>query len=276
MNVRTTYLLLTILASVGMLASAPIFAQTETPVSIWTDKSSYDHNSVINVQGKVANIRPGADITIRVTGPNGNIVTVDQIKVNSDGTFQTIFSTSGILWKLDGTYVIKATYGPQEINNKVLVELTGGIPSVPQVTTCNAGELNASGYCIPYSISGAIITSAKLSIGTTSLIIQLDANNDGGTISLDLPRSVIDSKFNGKDDQFFVLVNGEEASFDETVTSSARSLTIMFPAGAEEIEIIGTFVVPEFGTIAVMILAVAIISIIAVSARSRLNVLPKY
>ncbi|MGQ0376030.1 MAG: PEFG-CTERM sorting domain-containing protein, partial [Nitrososphaerota archaeon] len=34
--------------------------------------------------------------------------------------------------------------------------------------------------------------------------------------------------------------------------------------------------VPEFGTIAVMILAVAIISIIAVSARSRLNVLPKY
>jgi len=276
MNSRTTYLLLTILASVGMLSSAPIFAQTETPVSIWTDKSSYDHNSVINVQGKVANIRPGADITIRITGPTGNIVTVDQVKVNSDGTFQTTFNTSGILWKFDGTYVIKATYGPQEINNKVLVELTGGTPSVPQVTACKAGELNASGHCIPYSISGATITSTKLSIGTTSLIIQLDANNNGGTISLDLPRSVIDSKFNGKDDQFFVLVNGEEVSFDETVTSSTRSLTIMFPAGAEEIEIIGTFVIPEFGTIAALILAVAIISIIAVSARSRLSILPKY
>ncbi|MDP3779979.1 MAG: PEFG-CTERM sorting domain-containing protein, partial [Nitrosopumilaceae archaeon] len=58
--------------------------------------------------------------------------------------------------------------------------------------------------------------------------------------------------------------------------SNTRTLSIMFPAGTEEIEIIGTFVVPEFGTIAVMILAVAIISIIAVSARSRLNVLPKY
>ena len=35
-------------------------------------------------------------------------------------------------------------------------------------------------------------------------------------------------------------------------------------------------VVPEFGTIAVMILAVAIISIIAVSAKSRLSIMPKY
>jgi predicted secreted protein with PEFG-CTERM motif len=50
----------------------------------------------------------------------------------------------------------------------------------------------------------------------------------------------------------------------------------MFPEGAEEIEIIGTFVIPEFGAIAALILAVAIISIIAVSAKTRLNVFPKY
>ena len=59
-------------------------------------------------------------------------------------------------------------------------------------------------------------------------------------------------------------------------TSTDRTLTIEFPAGAEEIEIIGTFVVPEFGTIAAMILAVAIISIIAVSAKSRLSIMPRY
>jgi len=276
MNGHTTYLLLTILAFVGILSSVPIFAVVETPVSIWTDKSSYDHNSVINVQGKVANIRPGADITIRVTGPNGNIVTVDQVKVNSDGTFQTTFSTTGLLWKLDGTYVIKATYGTQEINNKVLVEITGGAPLAPQETFCNAGELNASGKCIPFSISGTTVTSARLSVGTTSLIIKLDADNNGGTITLDLPRAIIDAKMGVSDDQFFVLVNEEEVTFDETTSSSTRSLSIMFPAGAEEIEIIGTFVVPEFGTIAALILAVAIISIIAVSARSRLNVLSKY
>ncbi|MFB5598469.1 MAG: PEFG-CTERM sorting domain-containing protein, partial [Nitrosopumilaceae archaeon] len=52
--------------------------------------------------------------------------------------------------------------------------------------------------------------------------------------------------------------------------------TVEFPAGTEEIEVIGTFVVPEFGTIAALILAVAIISIVAVSARSRLSIMPKF
>ena len=62
----------------------------------------------------------------------------------------------------------------------------------------------------------------------------------------------------------------------KTVSSTDRTLTIAFPVGAEEIEIIGTFVVPEFGTIAAMILAVAIISIIAVSAKSKLSIIPRY
>ena len=79
-----------------------------------------------------------------------------------------------------------------------------------------------------------------------------------------------------KDDSFFVIVDGEEVDFTETMTTSTeRTLTIDFPAGSEEIEIFGTFVVPEFGTIAAMILAVAIISIIAVSARSKLSIMPR-
>ncbi len=70
-----------------------------------------------------------------------------------------------------------------------------------------------------------------------------------------------------------VLVDGEEWDDVEIVNNK---VTVMFLAGAEQIEIIGTFVVPEFGTIAAMILAVAIISIIVVSARSRLSIMPRY
>ena len=43
-----------------------------------------------------------------------------------------------------------------------------------------------------------------------------------------------------------------------------------------EVDILDGTVVPEFGTIAAMILAVAIISIIAVSAKSRLSIIPRY
>jgi predicted secreted protein with PEFG-CTERM motif len=43
-----------------------------------------------------------------------------------------------------------------------------------------------------------------------------------------------------------------------------------------EVEIADGVVVPEFGTIAAMILAVAIISIIAISSKSRLSIVPRY
>ena len=96
-------------------------------------------------------------------------------------------------------------------------------------------------------------------------------------LTITLPRDLIDAKINGEDDSFFVLIDGEETSdVSEETTSTDRTLTIHFQDGAEEIEIIGTQIVPEFGAIAALVLAVAIISIIAVSAKTRLRLMPKY
>ena len=112
-------------------------------------------------------------------------------------------------------------------------------------------------------------------VNANSLIIAIDATDDG-SLTITIPRSVLLAETNGEDDDLFILIDGEEVDFDETISSTDRTLTIPFPAGAETIEIIGTWVVPEFGTIAAMILAVAIISIIAVSAKSRLSIIPRY
>ena len=48
------------------------------------------------------------------------------------------------------------------------------------------------------------------------------------------------------------------------------------PPNAEKVEIIGTKVIPEFGAIAGMILVLAIVSIIAVSAKSRLGIISRF
>jgi len=58
--------------------------------------------------------------------------------------------------------------------------------------------------------------------------------------------------------------------------TDTRALTIPFEAGSEKIEIIGTQIVPEFGQIAALVLVIAIISIIAVSAKTGLRFMPKY
>jgi len=126
-----------------------------------------------------------------------------------------------------------------------------------------------------YEITNGKLKNVVPNMDDISLHVYIEAT-DNGSIELTIPRSVLDATINDGDDEFFVLVDGEEVDFEEITTSTDRTLTIEFQAGSEQIEIIGTFVIPEFGTIAAMILAVAIISIVAISAKSRLGISSRY
>ena len=125
---------------------------------------------------------------------------------------------------------------------------------------------------IDYEITAGNVVGVMPDIDASSLVVGINADS-AGSIMLELPRSVVDAKMGDNDDEFFVIVDGEEVSFEESSTKTHRNLTIVFPAGTEEIEIIGTFVIPEFGAVAAMILTVAVISIIVVSTRSRLRII---
>ncbi len=293
MNNRTSFALLAVLITVSTLAMSSAYATEDyqkagvmnpedakalankmlleaLPVSVWTDKTDYGHNDMIMVKGQVANIS-GSPITIVVVSPLNSIVTIAQLEVAKDGSFETTLNTAGALWKYDGTYIIKVNYGSVEKSNKAKVELTGGVTFTPSYSTpttdkqCGANEISASGQCIPYSISGGTVIDATLNINDNSIVININAEDDG--ILTITPSKTV------QDGIFMVLVDGEEWDDVEIV---ANKVTVMFLAGAEQIEIIGTFVIPEFGTIAMMILAVAIISIIAISAKSRLSIIPRY
>jgi predicted secreted protein with PEFG-CTERM motif len=253
--------------------------QNDVPVSVWTDQDTYDHESEIVVSGTVANLRGDAPVTVTVYGPQNNLVTVRQVEVSEDNTYETTFSTSGALFNQNGVYTIRVQYGPQEINNRATVELVGETMGEEGVS-CSDDELAVKGgsqvFCVPYEASGAVVTRATVSSATTSMVLMIDADSDG-SISLMIPRDVLDAASDGDDTDFIVLVDGEEADFEEIDSDDAtRTLDITFSEGSTEIEIIGTYAVPEFGTMAAIILAVAIVSIIAVSARTRLSILPRY
>ena len=78
-----------------------------------------------------------------------------------------------------------------------------------------------------------------------------------------------------ENEKFQVLINGEDTGYDLMKFPNDYVVGFVVSEDSKDIEIIGTKVIPEFGTIAVMILAVAIISIIAVSAKSRLSIMPR-
>jgi len=84
-------------------------------------------------------------------------------------------------------------------------------------------------------------------------------------------------KSDGTDDVYFVLNDGQENDQFEEIknTTTERTLQIPFTDGTSQIEIIGTFVVPEFGAMAAVVLVVAIIVIIAISSKNGLRIQPR-
>jgi len=101
-----------------------------------------------------------------------------------------------------------------------------------------------------------------------TLIVHLFGADDDGKLEITLNSDIITPLDDGS---YFVLVDSEEAKFEQM----GNTLHIEYSAGAEKIEIVGSHVVPEFGTIAMIVLAVAIVSIIVLTTKTRATLIPK-
>ena len=85
-------------------------------ITIGTDSSSYTTGEMINVSGSVSDYDESDpfknfDMTLKLIAPNGNIVTISQIPLNSDGSYSTYIPAQGPLWMYDGDYTVSVNHG---------------------------------------------------------------------------------------------------------------------------------------------------------------------
>lgn len=125
-------------------------------------------------------------------------------------------------------------------------------------------------FIVNYMINGGVLDDISVSQQDTSLVLSLKSTSDGN-LTMTLPRSLIDAKLGANDDSFFVLVDGADTDFTESKNATDRTIMVSFPESSEQIEVIGTQVVPEFGGLSFVVLIVAIFSIIAISTKTRLR-----
>jgi len=108
------------------------------------------------------------------------------------------------------------------------------------------------------------VTSIIAKTTEDSLIINLETTEDG-ILSFTTSDFLIRPFSDGS---FFVLVDGEEI---DSINYENKILTIPYTANTEKIEVYGSYVIPEFGTIAMIILAVAVVSIIVLSRKNSVS-----
>jgi len=289
MNRYVTPVLVAILILTGTGFTSQAFAATI--ITINTDKSVYDHTDIITITGTVDPVDLNdVPVTILFVNQYNSIVEIDQLLVNSDGSWsgQIVLNPENRLQSEDGIYEIRAQYGSgteittsielmnavetetsEEVETRMTVTGTTGTietdvigPDGEQFYKLAAGQIEYDATC---NISPAFFANAD----DDSIVIYLDPTNDG-ILAVTLHEDLI-KPF--EDGTFAVIVNNEEM---QDFTQVGNTLTIPCAVGTEKIEIHGSWAIPEFGVIAAMILAVAIVSIIVVTAKTKLSLVPRY
>ena len=268
---KKSYLFL-IMITVSTASIMPSFAQVEELVketteiiTITTSQKIYEEGDNITISGKVNSVFENMPVTLQIFH-NETLVDIAQIDVAQDGQFTKNFRAIGPMWNSDGRYLIRALYSVDnvaEIEFDFFTKATSETSSMFEVEIPNEGTFDVN-----YTIKGGAVNDITLQEERLSIDIDIETTSNGW-LTLELPRNSIDAKkYNGEDDIFIVLIGTNdsddliETSYEEISSSKSRVIKIDFEEDDNKIEIIGTFVIPEFGTIAAMILAVAIVSIV--------------
>lgn len=241
----------------------PAFA--ESLISVETDANSYNEGETIVISGKVSTVIKDTPVIIQIINEDNTIVEIRQITVAEDGSYSNTVRAVGSLWSKAGEYTVRASFGGENIAETQF----SFSPKTDTPVATDTFEVDAGSYGtfdVEYSIEGGIVKDMLIDKDTFALIVIIEST-DEGSISLEIPREALDAKKQDKtDDTFIIIIDGIEAPYQETVTdSNSRVITINFEQGDSDIEIIGTTIIPEFGTIAVMILVIGIITTIFVT-----------
>jgi len=280
MNKHVLFVAVTIL----ILGGTGIVSQAYAAFTITmeTDKDVYDHSSVITVTGTVDPVDENeVPVTIMLVNQYTSIVVIAQLDVNNDGSWsgQIHLNPANSLMSEDGVYEIRAQYGSTKITTSI--ELTNAVETSEEVETGTAvtgttvtGPSGESFYKlsvgqIEYDMTCNATPGFFANADDDSIIIYLDPTEDG-KITITLHEELI-KPF--EDGTFVVIVNNQEM---QDFTQVGNTLTIPCVVGTEKIEIHGSWAIPEFGVIAAMILAIAIVSIIVVTAKTKLSIVPRY
>lgn len=260
-----------------LVVSTPVlynFAFAEECKQVCIAKPFYTQGEAVVISGKVDAILQNTPLLIQVFRDT-NRVHIAQVDVAQDGTFTYSLIADGPYFKVDGKYTVQVSYGVTgNVYESSFDFQTKASSQQPQgMFEVKAGDSGT--FDVPYTINGGTVKNMIVDPSILGIVVTIQADGDG-SITLDLGRKWIDAKTgpdgkSGEDDKYIIYIDGAEVQYQESsVSPDSRLLTIQFEEGDSDIEIIGTYVVPEFGPIAIIVLVAAISSVMILSKRNSL------
>ena len=168
----------------GVISIGTAFAEASL-ISVETNDSNYSEGDTIFVSGQIATIIGNTQITMQLF-QEGNLIEIAQIKVSQDGNYSHRIIAEGPIWKNQGTYILKVTYGEGNVAETVF-EYTpkSKISEITKEFEVDAG--NTGTFDIKYTIRGGTVEDIEVESENFGLLVKINSSNNGKII-LELPR----------------------------------------------------------------------------------------
>jgi len=266
-NSRIFCVILTLALAISMIFQA---AEAVDEVTLSTSSDIYYNGDHVVVFGNVNTFFENLPITIQIYHGT-NLVSVGQVPVANDGTFVSSFYATGSKWKDEGSYTIRAQYTPTQIA-EITFEFFG--QAIDKSSAVFPVDIPNSGtFDVGYTVRGGEVNDIIMNQERYSLVIETTMISNGNIV-LKLPRDSFDAQNDDTDTTFIILISKQnnaavdfmQVEYEEiAVSPDYRTIRIPLEEGDKWVEVIGTYVIPEFGSIVIIILVVAVSSAIIMS-----------
>ena len=266
-NSRIFCVILTLTLAISMIFQA---AEAVDEVTLSTSSDIYYNGDHVVIFGNISTFFEKLPITIQIYHET-NLISVAQVPVAKDGTFVSSFYATGSKWTDEGTYTIRAQYTPTQIA-EITFEFFG--QAIDKSSAVFPVDIPNSGtFDVGYTIRGGEVKAVVMNQERYSLVIETTMVSNGNIV-LKLPRDSFDAQNDDTDITFIILIskqNNAVADFTQVeyeeiaVGPDYRTIRIPLEEGDRWIEVIGTYVIPEFGSMVIIILVVAVSSAIIMS-----------
>ena len=266
-NTRIFYVILILTLGISMVFQA---AEADESVTLSTTNDIYYNGDHVVIFGNISTFFENLPITIQIYHGT-NLIGVDQVPVADDGTFVSSFYATGSKWHDEGTYTVRAQYTPTQIAETTFEFFGQAVDKSSAIFPVNIP--NSGTFDVGYTVRGGEVKDMVMNQERYSLVIETTIASNGNII-LKLPRDSFDAQNDDTDTTFIILIskqNNAEADFMQVeyeeiaVSSDYRTIRIPLEEGDRWIEVIGTYVIPEFGSVVIIILVVAVSSAIIIS-----------
>jgi len=266
-NNRIFCIILTFTLAISMIFQA---AEAVDEITLSISDDIYYNGDHVVIFGNVNTLFENIPITIQIYHET-NLISVAQVPVAKDGTFVSSFYATGAKWKDEGTYTIRAQYTSTQIAEITFEFFSQAIDKSSAVFPVDIP--NSGTFDVGYTVRGGEVKDVIMNQERYSLVVETIMTSNGNII-LKLPRDSFDAQNDDTDTTFIILISKQnnaagdfiQVEYEEiAVSSDYRTIRIPLEEGDRWIEVIGTYVIPEFGSIAIIILVVAVSSAIIVS-----------